>query len=61
MPLKFDAESGVPGDVAELFCTDIILSRSCENRGKVCGGDGNDTAGAAFGEEGGFGGNGFVE
>jgi hypothetical protein len=34
----------------------IVLSRSCENSGKFCGGDGDDAAGAAFVEEGVFGG-----
>ena len=29
-----------------------VLSRSCENGGKFCGGDGDDAAGAAFVEEG---------
>src|SRR5882724_3044754 len=61
VPLKFDAERGVPSDFAEFARRHIILSRSCENGGKVCGGDGNDTASAAFGEEGVFGGDGFVE
>jgi hypothetical protein len=40
---------------ADLVRADIVLSRSCENGGKFCGGDGEDAAGAAFVEEGVFG------
>jgi len=34
--LNFNAEHSVPGDFAELARAHIILSRSCENGGKVC-------------------------
>ncbi len=46
---------------ADFARADTILSRSCENGGKFCGGDGDDTAGAAFVEEGKFGGSVFVQ
>src|SRR5262249_48715440 len=58
--LKFEAKRGVPGDFAEFARAHIILSRSYKNGGKVCGRNGHDATGAAFGEEGVLGGRGVV-
>jgi hypothetical protein len=54
-PLTLDAEGSAAGDLAELACRQVVLSRSIENGGKFWGSDGYDRAGAAFIEEGVFG------
>jgi hypothetical protein len=55
-PLVFDAERVVKFHFANLARAYTVLSRSCENGGKFCGGDGDDTTGAAFVEKGVLGG-----
>ena len=52
MDAKFAA-----GDAADLVDADIILCRNLANAGKRGGRDADDSAGAAFAEEFGFGGN----
>src|SRR6266852_2407156 len=55
-PLMFDAEGIAAGDPADFARRHVILSRNCENSGKVCARNRDNGAGAAFAEEGMFGG-----
>jgi len=50
-PLIFDAERAAKMHFAYRARAYTVLSRSCENGGKFCGGEGDDAAGAAFVEE----------
>jgi len=50
-PLILDAESIAADDLTDLVRRHLILSRSIENTGKLCGVDGYDRTGTAFAEE----------
>ncbi len=55
-PIIFDAEYAPGSDLADLACPYGILSRNLVNAGKQSWFYGHDRAGAAFAEEGVFGG-----
>ena len=56
MPVIFDAEGVVTGDFADLVGGDAVLPRGREDGGKIFRRNGDEGAGAAFVEEGEFGG-----
>lgn len=57
----FDAEGIAASDFADFARPYAVLSRNCEKGGKIFGGERDDGAGAAFAEEGEFGGGRVVE